>query len=105
MTKHLYFYWKGGLKYGKEKRKPFTRINGKNRNEKPIRQNWGWSTIVDIGNPWQNWEDDKYGFGTVGIVTVGGAGFSFDSGKKVNRFVVDKLKEFGYTVLYEHFSC
>lgn len=77
---------------------------GKNRNEKPIRQDWGWSTIVDIGNPWHNYKDDDYGLGIVGVVTVGGARFSIGSGEKVNRFVVEKLKEFGYTILYEHFS-
>lgn len=77
----------------------------KNRNEKPVRQNWGWSTIVDINNPWHDYEDDDYGLGTVCVVTVGGAGFSSGCGEKVNRFVVDKLKEFGYTILYEHFSC
>lgn len=78
---------------------------GKNRNEKPIRQDWGWSTIVDIGNPWHNYKDDDNGFGIVDVVTVGGAGFSSGCGEKVNRFVVDKLKEFGYTILYENFSC
>ena len=78
---------------------------GQSRSEKPIRQNWGWSTIVDIGNPWHNYKDDYYGFGIVDIVTVGGAGFSVGCGEKINRFVIDKLKEFGYTILYEHFSC
>lgn len=78
---------------------------GKNRSEKPIRQDWGWSTIVDIGNPWHNWKDDDYGLGTVGIVTVSGAGFSSGSGEKVNNFVVNKLEEFGYTILKVHFSC
>ena len=77
---------------------------GKNRNERPIRQNWGWSTLVDIGNPWHNWKDDDYGLGTVGVVTVGGVGFSFGYGEKVNNFVVNKLREFGYTILKEHFS-
>lgn len=76
---------------------------GKNRSEKPIRQNWGWSTIVDIGNPWRDWEDD-HGLGTVGVVTVGGAGFSAGLGENVNEFVVNKLREFGYTILRVDFS-
>ena len=25
------------------------------RDEKPVKQDWGWSTIVDISNPWKNW--------------------------------------------------
>ena len=75
------------------------------RDEKPIRQDWGWSTIVDIGNPWHNWKDDDYGLGTVGVVTVGGAGFSIGSGEKVNNFVANKLREFGYTILKEKLSC
>ena len=74
------------------------------RNERPIRQNWGWSTIVDIDNPWHDYEDDDYGLGIVGVVTVGGSSFSYGYGEKVNRFVVDKLREFGYTILKEHFS-
>ena len=78
---------------------------GKNRSEKPIKQDWGWSTIVDIGNPWHNYKDDDYGHGIVSVVTVGGAGFSVGSGEKVNKFVVDKLREFGYTIIDEHFSC
>lgn len=75
------------------------------RDEKPIRQDWGWSTIVDIDNPWHNWKDDDYGLGVVGVVTVGGAGFSVGSGEKVNSFVVRKLREFGYTILKESLSC
>jgi hypothetical protein len=75
-----------------------------NRNEKPTRQDWGWSTIVDIGNPWHNWKDDDYGYGIVGVATVSGASFSSDYGEEVNRFVVDKLKEFGYTILYEYLN-
>lgn len=77
---------------------------GNNRSEKPIRQDWGWSTIVDIGNPWRNWKDDDYGLGTVCVITVGGAGFSFGYGGAINTFIVEKLKEFGYTILKEHFS-
>lgn len=75
---------------------------GKNRDDKTARQRWGWSTVVDIGLPWHDWKDDK--LGTVGVVTVGGAGFSSDYGKDVNAFVVRKLRELGYTILKEEFS-
>lgn len=78
---------------------------GKKRHEPPVRQGWGWSTVVDIGKPWHNWRSDDPDLGIVGIVTVSGAGFSSGYGETVNKFVVDKLKEFGYTVLKETFSC
>ena len=74
----------------------------KHRSEKPVRQNWGWSTIVDIGLPWRDWNDDE--LGKVGVVTVGGAGFSAGYGREVNAFMVDELRKLGYTILKEKFS-
>lgn len=68
------------------------------RCEKPIRQDWGWSSISDIWNPRHNWNDEDYGLGTVGTWTIGG------SGTTVVSFVEEKLKELDYTVLRRQFS-
>ena len=68
------------------------------RDEKPIRQDWGWSAIADVWNPKHNYKDEDYGFGIVGEWTIGG------SGTTVVEFVEDKLKELGYTVLRREFS-
>lgn len=70
-----------------------------NRDEKPIRQNWGWSAIADVWNPSHNWKDEDYGLGVVGTWTIGG------SDKTVVEFVEYRLKELGYTVLRREFSC
>jgi hypothetical protein len=72
---------------------------GKNRNKKPIRQAWGWSTIVDVSLPWNNWKDEDYGLGTVGVVVIGGS-FS----EIVGYFIDEKLREIGYTILKTHIS-
>lgn len=68
------------------------------RDEKPIRQDWGWSAIVDVWNPDHNRKDEDYGLGIVGTWTIGG------SGTTVVNFVENKLKELGYTVLKITFS-
>ena len=68
------------------------------RDEKPVRQEWGWSTIAEVWNPKHDCEDEDYGLGTVGTWTIGG------SGTTVVSFVETKLKELGYTVLRREFS-
>ena len=68
------------------------------RDEKPIRQDWGWSAMADVWNPSHNWNDEDYGLGIVGTWTIGG------SGTTVVNFVENKLKELGYTVLKITFS-
>lgn len=72
---------------------------GKNRDKKPTRQDWGWSTIVDVSLPWNNWKDEDYGLGTVGVVVIGGG-----LCEEVGNFVDEKLKEYGYTILKTHLS-
>lgn len=62
------------------------------RDEKPIRQDWGWSAIVDVWNPRYEKEEDCCDW------TIGG------SGTTVVEFVETKLKELGYTVLRREFS-
>lgn len=79
------------------------RFNGE-RDEKPIKQDWGWSTIVDISNPWKNWEDEDYGLGTVGVLNIGGSFTSSDVGKDICNFIELKLKEMNYNVLKIGFS-
>ena len=70
----------------------------KKRNEKPIRQNWGWSTIVDVWNPRHDWKDEETKSEMIGTWTIGG------SGTTVVDFVKSKLKEYGYTVIKVEFS-
>ena len=41
------------------------------RNEKPIRQNWGWSTIVDVWNPRHDWKDEETKSEMIGTWTIG----------------------------------
>lgn len=62
------------------------------RDEKPIRQDWGWSTIRDVWNPRYEKEEECC------VWTVGG------SDTTVCEFIESKLKEFGYTVLRREFS-
>lgn len=73
------------------------------RDEKPVRQDWGWSTIVDISNPWKNWEDDRLEQ-KVALLPVSGNYGSGDIGKTVTDFVVEQLKELNYTILDVEFS-
>ena len=68
------------------------------RDEKPIRQDWGWSAITDVWNPRHNCEDEDYGLDTIGRWTIGG------SGTTVVNFTKGKLKELGYTILNVEFS-
>ena len=68
------------------------------RDEKPIRQDWGWSAIADVWNPRHDEKDEDYGLGIVGTWTIGG------SGTTVVSFIEDRLKELGYTVLRREFS-
>lgn len=74
------------------------------RDERPVKQDWGWSTIVDVCNPWKDWEDDKLGQ-RIGLLPIGGCYGSQDIGKTVMEFVVEQLKELSYTVLDVEFSC
>lgn len=69
------------------------------RNENPIRQDWGWHTIVDVNLPWRNWEDEDFDLGTVGVVVIGGMYC-----ESVGRFIDGKLEEYGYTILKTHLS-
>lgn len=62
------------------------------RDEKPIRQDWGWSTIADVWNPRYEKEEKCC------VWTVGG------SNTTVCKFIEDRLKELGYTVLKREFS-
>ena len=41
------------------------------RDEKPVKQDWGWSTIVDVWNPRHNHKDEDHGLGIVGVQTIG----------------------------------
>ena len=68
------------------------------RDEKPVKQDWGWSTIVDVWNPRHNHEDEDHGLGIVGVWTIGG------SNTTVVDFIESKLKELGYTILRREFS-
>lgn len=69
------------------------------RDEKPIRQDWGWSAIVDVCNPWKNWEDDELGQKIALLPISGCYGSNSDMGKIVADFVVEQLKELNYTIL------
>lgn len=76
------------------------------RDAEPIRQDWGWSAIVNIPFPCHDWEDDEYGLGTVGVVVVGGSyGISDRAGKAINDLINHKLEELGYTILKVTFDC
>ena len=68
------------------------------RDEKPVKQDWGWSTIADVWNPSRNWKDEDLESEMVGTWTIGG------SGTAVVDFVKSKLNEYGYTVLKVEFS-
>ena len=73
-------------------------IGENKRNEKPVRQDWGWSAIVDVWNPVHNHEDEDHGLGIVGVWTIGGRNTA------IVDFIESKLKELGYTVLRREFS-
>ena len=73
-----------------------------NRAEKPIKQDWGWFTIVcinnpreeilkgnDIVNPYGYWNLDGSDYGTL---------------KTVSDFIIERLKEKGYTFIDTDFS-
>ena len=76
-----------------------------NRCEKPVKQNWGWSTIVDISNPRHNWNDEEYGLGIVGVLIVSGCfAISSDIGKIVVDFIKNKLIEMNYTIIEVKFN-
>ena len=79
------------------------RFSGK-RDQKPTRQSWGWSTVVDVSNPWNDWKDDE--LGKVGVVVIGGAFGTVDHDihLAINNFVVCELKKLGYEVLKTEFS-
>lgn len=71
---------------------------GKNkRDEKPIKQEWGWFTIVDVWKPCVE-DGNEYGLKTIGAWTIGG------SGTTVVNFIENKLNELGYTILDVTFS-
>ena len=74
------------------------------RNEKPIKQDWGWSTIVDICNPWIFWEDDKF-HQKICILPISGCYGTQNNGKIVTDFVVEQLEKLNYTILDIEFSC
>lgn len=76
------------------------------RDEEPIKQDWGWSTIVNIPFPVHDWEDDEYELGTVGVVIIGGTyGISSDyAGKVISDFINNELEELGYTILKVKFN-
>ena len=78
-------------------------IGENKRNEKPVRQDWGWSTIVDISNPWKNWDDEKLNQ-SVALLPIGGCYGSQQIGKTVCDFVVEQLKDLNYTILDVEFS-
>lgn len=78
-------------------------FGGNKRYEKPIKQNWGWSTIVDISNPWKNWEDEKLKQ-HVALLPISGSFTSYDIGKQIADFVSEELKKLNYTVLEVEFS-
>lgn len=67
------------------------------RDEKPIKQDWGWFAIVDVWNPCSE-DGEEYGLKTIGSWTIGGTGTT------VVNFIVNKLKELGYTILNVEFS-
>lgn len=71
---------------------------GKNkRDEKPIKQEWGWFTIVDVWKPCVE-DGNEYGLKTIGAWTIGG------SGTTIVNFIEKKLNELGYTILDVTFS-
>lgn len=73
------------------------------RDEKPVKQDWGWSTIVDISNPWKNWDDEKLNQ-SVALLPIGVCYGSQQIGKTVCDFVVEQLKDLNYTILDVEFS-
>lgn len=68
------------------------------------RQTWGWAAMASIHNPWHDYDDEDYGLGKVGVVVIGESIGGINYLKRIDKFVVKKLREQGYTVLKNKYS-
>ena len=79
------------------------RWNG-DRSKKPIKQDWGWATIVDVDIPKSDYQDNE--LGKVGCVVIGGAYgiVDYDTHSQINAFILEELRKLGYEILKTEFT-